>query len=358
MPDRHDDGQERDPRPHHRHAGRRRRLHHQALHAAEAPLRPCASSSTSGARPPPAFLSTENEEVRFKNLLFDSVTELPTVPVIIDALRDRLLDSRDLGVLYVDVEQYSHIEDAYGWEVFDGLLRARRARRCAGCSGRSSRPRTSSRSTAPADRTSTSSRRSRRGTTRRPGSSARRARSRSLCAGRSTRPSAPASTSGSASSSATPSSGPNPQMRVERLVYRALRRGDRRSRRRRRSERQALPARDVQGDPAQAPDPDGLPADLRPEHDGALRPRGVDPRPAWTRPSRARSSSSSSPASTRRPGSSSSSASSPRRRHYSAHAGGPPLPQRRGGLDRGAVAARPAGPRAALERCGTRSSWR
>ncbi|HEV8118602.1 MAG TPA: EAL domain-containing protein [Thermoanaerobaculia bacterium] len=72
----------------------------------------------------PAYLPSENEDVRFRNLLFDPITELPTVPVIIDALRDRLLDSRDLGVLVVDVEQYSHIEDTYGWEVFDGLLRA------------------------------------------------------------------------------------------------------------------------------------------------------------------------------------------------------------------------------------------
>jgi EAL domain-containing protein (putative c-di-GMP-specific phosphodiesterase class I)/DNA-binding response OmpR family regulator len=71
----------------------------------------------------PPYLASENEEVRFKNLLFDAVTELPTVPVIIDALRDRLLDNRDLGVLFVDVEQYSHIEETYGWEVFDDLLR-------------------------------------------------------------------------------------------------------------------------------------------------------------------------------------------------------------------------------------------
>jgi EAL domain-containing protein (putative c-di-GMP-specific phosphodiesterase class I)/DNA-binding response OmpR family regulator len=69
------------------------------------------------------YLPSENEEIRFKNLLFDGVTELPTVPIIIDALRDRLLDNRDLGVLYVDVEQYSHIEETYGWEVFDALLR-------------------------------------------------------------------------------------------------------------------------------------------------------------------------------------------------------------------------------------------
>ena len=72
---------------------------------------------------PSDFVTSENEDVRFKNLLFDPVTRLATVPVIIDALRDRLLDNRDLGVLFVDVEQYSHIEEAYGWEVFDGLLR-------------------------------------------------------------------------------------------------------------------------------------------------------------------------------------------------------------------------------------------
>jgi EAL domain-containing protein (putative c-di-GMP-specific phosphodiesterase class I)/DNA-binding response OmpR family regulator len=84
--------------------------------------------------PRPSFISTENQEVRFQNLLFDAVTELPTVPVIIDALRDRLLDNRDMGVLYIDVEQYSHIEETYGWEVFDSLLKhtARTLRRMVG----------------------------------------------------------------------------------------------------------------------------------------------------------------------------------------------------------------------------------
>ncbi len=83
---------------------------------------------------PPSYLTAENEEVRFRNLLFDAVTELPTVPVIVDALRDRLLDNRDMGVLYIDVEQYSHIEETYGWEVFDSLLRhtARTLRRMFG----------------------------------------------------------------------------------------------------------------------------------------------------------------------------------------------------------------------------------
>src|SRR5215471_10999625 len=37
----------------------------------------------------PSYLPSEQDEYRFKNLLFDAVTELPTVPVIIDALRGR-----------------------------------------------------------------------------------------------------------------------------------------------------------------------------------------------------------------------------------------------------------------------------
>ena len=73
-------------------------------------------------------------EPRSRNLLFDSVTELPTVAVVVDALRDRLLVDQQVGVLFVDVEKYSHIEDYYGWEVFDDVLHeaARALRRLLG----------------------------------------------------------------------------------------------------------------------------------------------------------------------------------------------------------------------------------
>lgn len=70
----------------------------------------------------PVLLPPDAVRSHTKNLLYDTVTQLPSVPVVIDILRDRLLDNRDLGVLYVDVEKYSHIEDAYGWEVFDALV--------------------------------------------------------------------------------------------------------------------------------------------------------------------------------------------------------------------------------------------
>ncbi|MGE5347501.1 MAG: response regulator, partial [Acidithiobacillales bacterium] len=62
-------------------------------------------------------------EGRAHNLLFDSVTSLPTIPVLVDALREWLLVDQEVGVLVVDVEALSQIEDFYGWESFDDLLR-------------------------------------------------------------------------------------------------------------------------------------------------------------------------------------------------------------------------------------------
>ncbi|HKB69957.1 MAG TPA: EAL domain-containing protein [Thermoanaerobaculia bacterium] len=73
-------------------------------------------------RAPAALLPSAEEHFRKKNLLYDAVTQLPSMPVVLDALRDRLLDRRRMGVLTVDVEKYSHVEDSYGWEVFDELV--------------------------------------------------------------------------------------------------------------------------------------------------------------------------------------------------------------------------------------------
>ncbi len=74
-----------------------------------------------GARSP--FLPRESGDARTRNLLFDNVTGLPTIPVIVDALREWLLVDQEVGVLFVDFENYAHIEDFYGWEVFDDVLR-------------------------------------------------------------------------------------------------------------------------------------------------------------------------------------------------------------------------------------------
>jgi EAL domain-containing protein (putative c-di-GMP-specific phosphodiesterase class I)/CheY-like chemotaxis protein len=70
-----------------------------------------------------AFLPKDTGDVRTRNLLFDTVSGLPTIPVIVDALREWLLVDQEVGVLFIDFEKYAHIEDYYGWEVFDDVLR-------------------------------------------------------------------------------------------------------------------------------------------------------------------------------------------------------------------------------------------
>jgi EAL domain-containing protein (putative c-di-GMP-specific phosphodiesterase class I)/DNA-binding response OmpR family regulator len=69
------------------------------------------------------YRGPDTTEFRYKHLLFDAISGLPTVPVVIDALRDRLLENRELGLLYADVAKFAPIEEFYGWEVFDDLLR-------------------------------------------------------------------------------------------------------------------------------------------------------------------------------------------------------------------------------------------
>jgi EAL domain-containing protein (putative c-di-GMP-specific phosphodiesterase class I)/CheY-like chemotaxis protein len=70
-----------------------------------------------------AFRPKDTGVARTRNLLFDTVSGLPTIPVIVDALREWLLVDQEVGVLFIDFEKYAHIEDYYGWEVFDDVLR-------------------------------------------------------------------------------------------------------------------------------------------------------------------------------------------------------------------------------------------
>jgi len=60
---------------------------------------------------------------RIRSLLSDGLTGLPTVPLLVDPIREKLLVDREIGVLYVDIEKYNQIEEVYGWEIFDEVLR-------------------------------------------------------------------------------------------------------------------------------------------------------------------------------------------------------------------------------------------
>jgi EAL domain-containing protein (putative c-di-GMP-specific phosphodiesterase class I)/DNA-binding response OmpR family regulator len=74
------------------------------------------SSEFTGAAPLHARGSLEN-------FLVDRATGLPTVPSVLDRLKEILIDRSEMGIVYVDIEQFEAIEAEYGWAFFDEFLR-------------------------------------------------------------------------------------------------------------------------------------------------------------------------------------------------------------------------------------------
>ena len=57
------------------------------------------------------------------NLLVDRATGLPTVPMVLDKLKEMFIEQSEIGVVYVDIEQFEAIEAEYGWAFFDEFVR-------------------------------------------------------------------------------------------------------------------------------------------------------------------------------------------------------------------------------------------
>ncbi|MBV9494115.1 MAG: EAL domain-containing protein [Acidobacteria bacterium] len=60
---------------------------------------------------------------RSENVVFDRTTSLPTVPIILDRLKELLIEQSELGIVFVDIEQIESIEAEHGWAFFDEFLR-------------------------------------------------------------------------------------------------------------------------------------------------------------------------------------------------------------------------------------------
>ena len=58
-----------------------------------------------------------------ENVLFDRATGLPTVPMVLDRLKEVLIDQGQIGIIFIDIEQFEAIEAEYGWAFFDEFLR-------------------------------------------------------------------------------------------------------------------------------------------------------------------------------------------------------------------------------------------
>jgi EAL domain-containing protein (putative c-di-GMP-specific phosphodiesterase class I)/GGDEF domain-containing protein len=69
-----------------------------------------------------------------KSVLYDRVTGLPAVPVLLEELRTLLDARRGIGVVHVEVVDLDMVESLYGWQVFDRIV-ARVAERLRSATG-------------------------------------------------------------------------------------------------------------------------------------------------------------------------------------------------------------------------------
>ncbi|PYQ51046.1 MAG: hypothetical protein DMF59_09110 [Acidobacteria bacterium] len=69
------------------------------------------------------FPETEVPARPAEALLVDRATGLPTVPVVLDRLKEILIEQSEIGIVYVDIEQFEAIEAEYGWAFFDEFVR-------------------------------------------------------------------------------------------------------------------------------------------------------------------------------------------------------------------------------------------
>lgn len=58
-----------------------------------------------------------------ENLLHDRATGLPTVPLVMDKVKEILIEKGELGIVFIDIEQFEAIEAEYGWAYFDEFVR-------------------------------------------------------------------------------------------------------------------------------------------------------------------------------------------------------------------------------------------
>ncbi|HUJ15726.1 MAG TPA: EAL domain-containing protein [Thermoanaerobaculia bacterium] len=56
-------------------------------------------------------------------LLIDRATGLPTVPMVLDRLKEILIEQGEIGIVYLDIEQFEAIEAEYGWAFFDEFVK-------------------------------------------------------------------------------------------------------------------------------------------------------------------------------------------------------------------------------------------
>ncbi len=79
-------------------------------------------SAISRGMPDGAAAADRIERVEYEQMLYDFLTGLPTLPVMIERSRLLIQERGELIVLYFNFVRYSKIEEIYGWEKLDAVL--------------------------------------------------------------------------------------------------------------------------------------------------------------------------------------------------------------------------------------------
>jgi EAL domain-containing protein (putative c-di-GMP-specific phosphodiesterase class I)/GGDEF domain-containing protein len=72
--------------------------------------------------PSGAEVAERAERVEHTEMLYDALTGLPTLPVMIERMRGAIRKRGELVVMYLNFVRYSKIEEIYGWEKLDAVL--------------------------------------------------------------------------------------------------------------------------------------------------------------------------------------------------------------------------------------------
>jgi len=62
------------------------------------------------------------EKSEYEEMLYDTLTGMPTLPVMLERTRGLIKDRGEVIVFYLDFVRYSKIEEIYGWEKLDQVL--------------------------------------------------------------------------------------------------------------------------------------------------------------------------------------------------------------------------------------------
>jgi EAL domain-containing protein (putative c-di-GMP-specific phosphodiesterase class I) len=69
------------------------------------------------------FIPRSGLPPQFRETLFDPVTSLPTLPLLLPLIKRMLGEHKQMGLLSLSVGQYTKFEEVYGWQLLDEIVR-------------------------------------------------------------------------------------------------------------------------------------------------------------------------------------------------------------------------------------------